>query len=255
MRDSEDLRVSRENQPEDSDSLAHVIASANRNELIGLLRDPRLNESSLLILLSRNDLPEALLDAIATRREWMKSQRVCYALASHPRTSRLVALRAMRNLPVMDLCKLALAPAVASANRAAADDVLISRFPQLALGQKISLARQAGTRVLAEFLIAGEARAVAVALESGRLTEASILKVLSKEKLGDATVSAIARHARWSRLANVRMALLQRPELKAENAAQFLKECSVAELKMLSESRKISPTVRDEIARRLSNRI
>jgi hypothetical protein len=238
--------------PGDNNSFAHFVASAPPHELASHVRDPRFDEAQALLLLSRSDLPAALLDEIGKRRELLKSTRVCCALAAHPHASHAMALRALRNLYVTDLVKLSLAPAVAIAIRTAAEDMLISRLPQLPLGQKIALARQAPARVLTELLILGQPRFVSIALENPRLTEAAVLKALSKESVGNATLPAITNHSRWPLMPNVRIALLQRPELAASVASKFLSECSAAELRTLSESTRISAELRREILQKLS---
>jgi hypothetical protein len=252
LRDSPQFEHSRKKLPDDNNPFAESIASAPAHELASHVRDPRFDEAQALVLLSRADLPTALLDEIGKRRELLKSTRVCYALASHPHASHAMALRGMRNLYVMDLVKLSLAPAVAGAVRTAAEDVLIARLPQLPLGQKIALARQASARVLTELLILGHLRFVNIVLESPRLTEAAVLKALSKADVGDSMVPAISSHPRWPVMPNVRIALLNRPELATNLASKLLSECSAAELRILSESTRISAGLRREIAQKLS---
>jgi hypothetical protein len=236
----------------DNNPFAELIASAPPHELAAHVRDPRFDEAQAFVLLSRPDLPAALLDEIGKRRELLKSTRVCYSLASHPRASHLLALRALRNLQIMDLVKLSLAPAVAPNVHAAAEEAIIARLPQLPLGQRIALARQASARVLTELLVLGHPRFTAIALGNPRLTEAAVVKALAKEKVGDASLTEISSHERWSQLPNIRMALLQRRELSANVALKFLKACSRAELKILAESTKVSSDLRREISRELS---
>jgi hypothetical protein len=246
--------VSSQNSPSESNSIKDKILSAAPAELTQLLRDARVDETNLILLLSRKDLPETFLDEIGKRRELLKSSRVSFALASHLHASHLLVMRAMRNVYVMDLVKLAVSPAVPAANRTAAENVLIARLPQLPLGQKIALARLAPSRVLAELLAIGQPRFVNIALDNSRLTEASVLKLLAKEDLGAATVPAISIHTRWSRLPNVRIALLQRADLPPKFAEKFVNDCTVAELRVLAESTKLSSALRREISERLSKK-
>jgi hypothetical protein len=233
---------------------ASVIASATPQDLVALLRGSRFDEAHLLLLLSRSDLPVTVLDEIGKRREFLKSARVLYALASHPHVSHSLALRLLRNLYVMDLAKLSVTPAVSPPIRVAADEVVIARLPQIPLGQKIALARIASARVLAELLIQGHARIVGIALDNSRLTEASVVNLLSHGKIGAATLPAIWSHPRWTRLPNIRLALLQRDEVPESIASKFLAACSPGELKILFESTRISHALRREISEKLARR-
>lgn len=66
--------------------------------LAALLENPQLEESHLLLLLEHGELPGSLLEAIARRKEWLRSYRLRRALAFHVHMPRLVAMRLAREL-------------------------------------------------------------------------------------------------------------------------------------------------------------
>ena len=59
------------------------LALAPLAELSALLKDSRLDEEALLVLLARPDLPNTFLDEIAKRRDWLRSYAVKRAIVFH----------------------------------------------------------------------------------------------------------------------------------------------------------------------------
>src|SRR5205807_1480520 len=110
------------------DSLMREIAPKAR---IGLL--PRS------VAEAAAQLAGEVLEEIARRKALLKSYRVNRALAFHPRTPRLVSLRLLRDLYLMDLVQVAILPGVSAELKRNAEEQLIARLPQLPLGQKITL--------------------------------------------------------------------------------------------------------------------
>ena len=69
-----------------------------------------------MLLLERKDLSGTLLEEISKRKTWRASYRVRRALAAHPHTPRLIAMRLLRDLHLMDLVRISLLAIVARGN-------------------------------------------------------------------------------------------------------------------------------------------
>lgn len=233
---------------------AEELAAADAEALPNLITDPRLDEDHLCLLLQRKELSSALLDEIARRRGLLDSYRVKRALAFHPHVSRPVAHRLLRELHLMDLVKLSRAPATPADLRRAVEDHLVGRFPQVALGQKIALARQASPPVLAALIAEGNVRVVETALGNPLLTEAQVLKLLAKEKLPTSVIPSMSRHDRWNSLPNVRLALLRHPQTPLEAAQRILPHVPFADLRALARLKSISSALRKRIEHELFHR-
>ena len=224
--------------------------------LAALLENPALDESLLCLLLERKDLAGDLLGEIARRMDWMRSYRVRARVAGHPRTSRLVALPLIRQIYLFDLVNLTLLPATPAEIRRIAEDVIMNRLPQLALGQRLTLARRGSARVAAALLAEGNERVVAYALDNAFLTESQVLKVLAREELPEIVPASIARHHKWSCLYNVRMALVRNPLTPLAHVLAFLPDITVRDLDELSGARSLPASlkqyIRAEVALRRS---
>src|ERR1700682_3014578 len=124
------------------EELAALLHSDAEEVLLALLKNPALAETDVAVLLARKNLPAVVIEEICKRREWLKTYALKKALACHPHTPRLVSLRLLRELYLMDLVQIALLPGVSAELKRNAEDQLITRLPQLPLGQKITLGRR-----------------------------------------------------------------------------------------------------------------
>jgi hypothetical protein len=214
--------------------LATLIHHRSTEVLLALLENPALDETQLSLLLYRKDLPAEVLAEVACRKQLVKSYRVKRALALHPLTTRLVGLRLLRDLYPMDLVQVTLSPGISSELKLKAEDQLIARLPQLPLGQKIALARRGPARAAGALLAEGHPKIVPVALGNPRMTEAQILRVLSRERLSPQVVAAILRHSKWSLRYNVRLALVRNPGTPLSSLLLFLPHLTASDLRDLA---------------------
>ena len=218
----------------DNEELAALLHSDDEEVLLALLETPALTETDVTLLLARKNLPAAIIEEICKRRDWLKTYALKKALACHPRTPRLVSLRLLKELYLMDLVQIAILPGVSVELKRNAEDQLAARLPQLPLGQKITLARRGPARVAGLLLAEGHPLVVPVALDSSHLTAAQILKVLSREGVPESVVQAIAQHRKWSCDYNVRLALVRNPATTLAASLSFLPELTVSDLHELA---------------------
>lgn len=216
------------------EELAVLLHHASADVLLALLDNPALDETQLCLLLERKNLPGEILEEVARHKPLLKSYRVKRALAFHPRTPRLVSLRLLRDLYLMDLVQVAILPGVSAELKRNAEEQLLARLPQLPLGQKITLARRGPARVAAALLAEGHAQTVPIVLDNPYLTEAQILRVLSREKLPAPVIPAIVQHHKWSATYNVRLALVRHPSAPLATILSYLPELTVSDLRELA---------------------
>jgi hypothetical protein len=213
--DSADARDARSAAREE---FPELVGSANETQLRELIENPAFDETHVCLLLERKDLSGLLLEGISKRKDWRGSYRVRMGLAAHPRTPRLIAMRLLREIHLMDLVRISLLPASPMELRRLADERVLTQLPQLPLGQKLMLARRGSARVAAGLVAAGPEQVARVALDNSFLTESQLLKVLAKEAISARILGAVARHAKWSKIINVRVALLRHQHLPLDAA-------------------------------------
>jgi hypothetical protein len=236
------------------ESITTLLASTNKEVLDALIENPSLDETHVLLLLERKDLPGTLLEEIAKRKPWRASYRVRRALAAHPHTPRLVAMRLLRELHLMDLVRISLQPASSGELRRLAEERVLAQLPQLPLGQKLMLARRGSSRIAGGLIEHGPEQVARVALDSPYLNEAQLLKALAKEGLPVHTVAIIARHTKWSKLVNVRVALLRHPHAPAECMVAFVPDLPQGQIEELLGLSRLPAGVRDCLRQEISRR-
>ncbi len=238
------------------EELAALLHHEDREVLLSLLHNPKLEDTDVSVLLRRNSLPTEIIEEICKHREWLKSYAVKKALASHPHTPRLISLRLLRELYLMDLVQIALLPAVSAELKHNAEDQLAARLPQLPLGQKITLGKRGPARVAGLLLAEGHPQVVAVALDNAHLTSAQVLKVLAREGVPEFVVQAIAQHRKWSCEYNVRLALVRNPGSTLSTVLGFLPELTASDLGELAAPGIVPERLRKyleaEVQRRIS---
>jgi hypothetical protein len=237
------------------DELTALLHHADAGVLLALLDNPSLEETQLCMLLERKNLPGEVLEEVARRKPLLKSYRVKKALAFHPRTPRLVTMRLLRDLYLMDLVQITLLPGIPTELKRNAEDQLVSRLPQMPLGQKITLARRGPARLAGALLAEGHAQIVGIVLDNAYLTEAQVLKVLSREKLPPVVVHDISRHRKWSISYNVRLALVRHPLSPLATVLAYLPELTVSDLRELASPGIVPENLRKYLQAEVQRRI
>jgi hypothetical protein len=155
----------------------------------------------------------------------------------------------------MDLVQLTLLPGISAELKRVAEEQLMARLPQLPLGQKITLARRGTARVAGALLAEGHAQVLSVVLDNGSLTEAQVLKALSRDRLPVGVVPAIARHRKWSHTYNVRLALVRHPSATLSMVLEYLPEITVSDLRELAAPGIVSESLRKYLLAEIQQRI
>src|SRR5262249_5431051 len=153
--------------------------------------------------------------------------------AFHPHMPRTNGFRLLRELYLMDLVQFAMSPGVQPDMKIKAEEQVIAKLPQLPVGQKITLARRAPARITGALLAEGTPPVVKAALANPNLTEAQVLRALSREKLPAVVVQSISQDAKWSHVYNVRIALIRQPATTLTTILAFLPELTISDLREL----------------------
>ena len=237
------------------EELVHLIQQTAPAALLPILENPALDETLLCLLLQRKDLQTDFLAEVLRRRHFLKNYQVKKLLAFHPHTPRTDGLRLLRDLYLMDLVQFAISPGVLPDLKRKAEDQVVAKLPQIALGQKITLARRSPARIAGALLADGQPAVVKGALSNPNLTEAQVLKVLAREKLPPAVVQSIAQDPKWSHYYNVRIALLRQPSTTLTTILAFLPELTVSDLRELVAPGVLPENLRHYLQAEISHRL
>jgi len=236
------------------EELLALVHDADEEMLDALLENPALNDSHVVLLLERKSLPGAVIERIAQRREWMSSNPVRLRVALHPRTPRLLAMPLVRQLHLFDLVNTCLQPSVPNEVKRLAEEQIFGKLAQLALGQKLTLARRGPARVAGALIAEGHAQVVPLALENPYLTEAQLVRVLAQGELPEGVAAAVAQHRKWSLQYNVRIALVRNPGTPLARVLSFLPDLTMRDLADLSALSTLPPSLREYLRHEIAVR-
>lgn len=236
------------------EAIPGLLASGNEDALRSLIDNPVFDETHVCLLLERKDLSGLLLEEISKRKTWRGNYRVRLGLAAHPHTPRLIAMRLMRDLHLMDLVRISLLPTSSMELRRLADERVLAQLPQLPLGQRLMLARRGSTRIAAGLVAHGPDQVSRVALDNPFLTESQLLKTLAKESIPARTIAAVATHDKWSKLVNIRVALLRHSHAPAERVPVLVRGLPRREIQDLLQFSRLPEYVRVHLRKELEHR-
>ena len=236
------------------EALPTLLASSTEDVLRSLIDNPAFDETHVCLLLQRKDLSGALLEEISKRKTWRGAYRVRLGLAAHPHTPRLIAMRMLRDLHLMDLVRIALLPTSSMELRRLADERVLARLPQLPLGHKLMLARRGSARVAAGLIAEGTTQVALVALDNAFLTESQLLKALAGQSLPARIVGSVAKHDKWSKLINVRVALLRHPRVPSERVPALVRGLPRREIDDLLRLTRVAGYVRAQLREELATK-
>ena len=93
-----------------------------------------------------------------------------------------------------------------------------------------------------------------VALDNSFLTESQLLKTLAKHALPERIVEVVARHEKWSKLVNIRVALLRHPRVPAEIVPALVPGLPRHEMEDLIQLSRLPESVRVQLREELSQK-
>jgi hypothetical protein len=236
------------------EAIPELLATGSEDVLRSLIDNPAFDETHVCLLLERKDLSGLLLEEISKRKTWRAVYRVRLGLAAHSHTPRLIAMRLLRELHLMDLVRISLLPTSSMELRRLADERVLTQLPQLPLGQKLMLARRGSTRIAAGLVAHGPEQVARVALDNSFLTESQLLKTLAKVALPARIVAVVARHDKWSKLVNIRVALLRHPHAPPDRVPALVPGLPRREIEDLLELTRLPEYVRVHLREELESR-
>jgi hypothetical protein len=234
--------------------LEALVHDQSPEVLLEVAGNPALSEDLALALLARRDLPRGLVEVLVKNASVMKSRPVINALARHPRTPRFIALPMLRKLYVFELMQIALLPGTPADLKMAAEENIVMRLEQVSIGERMTLARRASTRVAAALLLDPETRVITAALDNPFLTEAWIVKTLMNEKAPQTFVEGVCRHSKWSLRREVQMALLRNDKTPLARVLYFAQTLPTQVLKDVLRHSRLSASVKMYLFKELQER-
>lgn len=227
-------------------SLAALLRQAGGEELLALLRarGGDVGPAEALQALANPHLGAAGVELLAERRDLLATYEVKRGIALHPKAPEVLARRLLISLFWNDLLAASSDMTLRPTVRRAADLRLGERLPGLSLGEKVNIARRAGLGLIQTLRQQPQPKVIAALLENPRLTEGSLLPMLSRETTPAPVLETVANDRRWGVRYPVRAALARNPSTPVQAALRTLPHLRKTDLQTVSRDLRIAAPVR-----------
>jgi hypothetical protein len=194
------------------------------------LDGPDVSPDALVTVLRNRLTSAATVLRIGRSRSWMRSREVKLAFVANPRAPQVLARQFLPHLGWRDLSLIPINLAVSPVVRREAEKLLKIRLPELALGEKVALARRGSRGVLD--MLCGETDATVLRAVAGnpRLRESDLARILTRPEVPSEFLGWLADQSSWGQRREVRLALVRHPRTPASTALRLTQSLSPRDL-------------------------
>lgn len=223
--------------------------------LEGALANPLLDPGLVLLMLQKNrGITGPLISRIGRNRAWLKPYEVKVAIVLHPKTPGPLAMGLIQFLWWRDLARVADQASLSAPLRRSAERLLSIRIQELALGERIALARVATRGVIGVLRRASDPMVIRALLQNPRLLEEDALAIASGKTVSPGVLQALAEDPRLSLRPALQKALVQNPATPPAAALHLLQRLSTQSLRELAQAPHVPTLVKVAALRTLEAR-
>ena len=232
--------------PSQEPDLERRLREAGAEELLALVQGALATlEPPLVRQVARHPhCSTEVLDLLAGDERLISFYEVRRALAFHPRTPQVAVLRFVPGLYWRDLMEVGQDARLHPRVRRTADQHLLLRLPELALGERSALARRAGPGVLGQLRHDPHPGVISAMFDNPRLTEDILGPVVHAAATPGPVLAAIAADRRWGARIGLRAPLARHPNTPLPVALRLLPLLPKPELRALARDVRVSEALR-----------
>jgi len=165
-------------------------------------------EMAHFIVKSRNSTAE-VLGVLASDVRFNRSYKIMLALVRNARTPIRITNSLLKHIKIFDLADLSRSHFTHSVTRQKVELMLMERIPSLPAGVKSALSRRASSNIIIRIMERSDRRVINACLDSSRITEDLLTRLLTRQTTRPVLVRTIAEHRKWSTRYRVRYALIR----------------------------------------------
>lgn len=185
-----------------------------------------------------------VVEVLAAQPRLLAFYEVRRDLALHLRTPETTALRFLPGLYWRDLMLVGLDTRLRPSLRRAAEQHLLARLPEVALGERIALARRASAGILMQLRHDPNPRVLSALLDNPRLTEGTLAPLLHSATTSPAILDVVIHDRRWGMRYGLRLAVARNPAARVETVLPLLPGLRKADLRAVAADARVNAAVR-----------
>jgi hypothetical protein len=213
-----------------------------------------LGAQDAILLLRSRSLTIGLIRCIAATPEWVRNERVRAAIVLHPRTPRPIALGLLPHLRWGDLLQATTTPSLPAPVVIAAERLLTQRLADMALGERITLARAASEPLLKALRKESSPLLLRALLDNPRFRAQDALFVAEQADTPPASLRLLAESPRFRARADLQLSVAAHAKTPPQVALRLLAAMDPGALRCLLDRPSTPALIRVASERRLSGR-
>lgn len=222
--------------------LEHALVNRNLTE-----------DMAHFIAKSKNATSE-ILGALASDVRFNRSYKMILALVKNPLTPIRISNTLLKHIKIFDLADISRNHFVHSVTRQKVEVMLMERIPSLPSGVKSALSRRASSKIIIRIMERSDRRVIDACLDSSRITEDLLTKVLQGRATKPMLVRAIAENKKWSLRYRVRYALIRNFHSPLALLESIIPEMKTTDLRDMYADHEVPESVKPLIHSALVNR-
>jgi len=238
----------------EGEELWDALRTQHPEVLFSATENRNLNEDMALFIVKSRAAPAEALGVLAGDARFKGSYKIKLALAKNPRTPNRISLSLLKYLRVFDMADLTRNHHISAVLRQKAELSLMEKVPAMPSGVKIALSRRSSQRVLEVIMDRADGKVMGACLESPRLTEQHLYRLLLRQTTKPIIAKAVAGHPAWSLRYSIRLALIRNFHTPMERVEAFIRDMKGRDLKDLYADpglpRATRPFIYQELMRR-----
>ena len=236
------------------EALTLALATAPPPYVEGALSNPALDPAHLLIALKNPSISGPLIVRISRQKAWIKPYEVKAAIVLHPKTPRAVAMNLVTFLWWRDLVRVVDRTVLPPPLRRTAERILSIRLQELAVGEKVTLARIASRGLIPALRGEEDPLIIRALLHNPRLLEEDALAIACAGRTSGPVLRVLAEDARFAPRPAVQKAIARHRETPVAVALHIVQGLSTRDLKDLVRSPRVPGLVKVAAQRLLEAR-
>ena len=236
------------------EALTLALATAPPPFIEGAFLNPALDPAHLLLALKNPSIGGSLIVRISRQKAWIKPYEVKAAIVLHPKTPRAVAMNLVTFLWWRDLVRVIDRAILPPPLRRTAERILSIRLQELAVGEKITLARIASRGLIPALRAEEDPLIIRALLHNPRLLEEDALAIACAGRTHAPVLRVLAEDSRFAPRPAVQKAIARHRQTPPAIALRIVQGLSTRDLKDLARGPRVPGLVKVAAQRLLEAR-
>ncbi len=244
----------REAQSADAEKLWTIVKDTNPEVISHATLNRHFTDDMAVYIAKRHVTTSETLGFLANDVRFRDSYSLKLAICKNPKSPPRVTLALLKFLRIFDLADISRSKHLPTVLRQKVELAIMERIPTMPSGVKIALTKRANSTIIMYLMERSDAKVIRNCLDSPRLTEGHLHKIINKPATKAMIITAISEHPKWSLRYLIRFGLIRNFHTPMSRVIEFLQGMKTGDLKELYGDPKVPNSTKPFIHKELMDR-